>query len=93
MRYHTAMSILFDARDVPEPEDEGPESVWDLTRRLRDLLEAGFRAVWIVGQVSNLKRHSSGHVFLTLKDDRAAIRCVVWRSDAGGLPPELADGL
>jgi exodeoxyribonuclease VII large subunit len=87
------MSILFDARDVPEPEDEGPETVWALTRRIRDLLEIEFAQVWLVGQVSNLKRHSSGHVFFSLKDDRASIRCVVWRSDADRLPAEMADGL
>ncbi len=87
------MSILFDARDVPEPEDEGPETVWSLTRRIRDLLEVEFPQVWVVGQVSNLKRHSSGHVFFSLKDDRASVRCVVWRSDADRLPAEMADGL
>ncbi|MEA3367168.1 MAG: exodeoxyribonuclease VII large subunit [Planctomycetota bacterium] len=88
------MSILFDARDVPEPEEEeGPETVWALTRRIRDLLEVEFPQVWVVGQVSNLKRHSSGHVFFSLKDDRASVRCVLWRSDAGRLPREMADGL
>jgi len=87
------MSILFDARDVPEPEPEGPETVWTLTRRIRDLLEIEFPQVWVVGQVSNLKRHSSGHVFFSLKDDRASVRCVLWRSDADRLPREMADGL
>jgi len=87
------MSILFDASRVPAPEDEGPETVWDLTRRLRDVLEGEFPQVWIVGQVTNLSRHSSGHVFFGLKDERASIRCVAWRSDAGRLPREMADGL
>ena len=93
MRYDSGMSILFDARDVPEPEPDGPETVWSLTRRIRDLLEVEFPQVWLVGQVSNLKRHSSGHVFFSLKDDRASVRCVVWRSDADRLPAEMADGL
>jgi len=87
------MSILFDVHDVPEPEEEGPETVWDLTRRIRDTLEVEFPQVWVVGQVSNLKRHASGHVFFSLKDDRASVRCVVWRSEAGRLPREMADGL
>ncbi|MBL7139781.1 MAG: exodeoxyribonuclease VII large subunit [Planctomycetes bacterium] len=87
------MSILFDAGRVPVPEDEGPETVWDLTRRLRDVLEVEFPQVWVVGQVTNLSRHSSGHVFFGLKDERASIRCVAWRSDAGRLPREMADGL
>jgi len=87
------MSILFDARAVPEPEEEGPETVWDLTRRIRDLLEIEFPQVWVVGQVTNLSRHSSGHVFFSLKDERASVRCVVWRSDAARLPRDMADGL
>jgi exodeoxyribonuclease VII large subunit len=87
------MSILFDPSQIPVPQDEGPESVWQLTSRIRGLLEAEFPRLWVVGQVSNLKRHTSGHAFFTLKDDRASIRCVVWKSYAGRLPPEMADGL
>jgi len=87
------MSILFDPSRVPEPEPEGPESVWSLTRRIRDLLEMEFPDVWVVGQVSNLRRPASGHVFFSLKDEWASIRCVVWRSEADRLPAEMADGL
>ena len=61
--------------------------------RCTPVLVDGFPQVWLVGQVSNLKRPSSGHVFFSLKDDRASIRCVVWRSDADRLPREMADGL
>ena len=87
------MGILFDPSQVPAPEDEGPESVWALTQRIRDALEAEFPRVWIVGEVSNFKRHTSGHVFFTLKDERASIRCVLWKSAAGRLPREMAVGL
>jgi len=87
------MSVLFDPNRIAVPDDEGPETVWQLTSRIRARLEDAFPKVWVVGEVSNLKRHTSGHVFFTLKDERAAIRCVVWKSAAGRLPPEMADGL
>ncbi|HUU11123.1 MAG TPA: exodeoxyribonuclease VII large subunit [Phycisphaerae bacterium] len=87
------MSVLFDPSRVPVPDDEGPETVWQLTARIRDTLQAEFPKTWVVGEVSNFKRHSSGHVFFTLKDDRASLRCVVWKSDAGRLPREMTDGL
>jgi len=87
------MSILFDPRQVPVPPEEGPQTVWELTARIRDALETGFPDVWVVGEVSNLKRHASGHVFFTLKDARASVRCVLWKSAAGRLPAEMADGL
>ena len=83
----------FDARLVPLPEDEGPETVWQLTRRVADALEVEFPRVWVVGEVSNFKRHTSGHLFFTLKDDRAALRCVVWRSTADRLGRGVGDGL
>ena len=83
----------FDASLIPLPQDEGPETVWELTARIRDTLEIEFPDVWVVGQISNFKRHTSGHFFFTLKDDRAAIRCVLWKSSAGRLPSDIADGL
>ena len=87
------MSVLFDPNRISVPEEEGPETVWQLTARIRARLEDEFPKVWVVGEVSNLKRHTSGHVFFTLKDERAAVRCVVWKSAAGRLPTEMADGL
>ena len=87
------MSILFDPSKIPVPEGEGPESVWDLTSRIRDALESEFPNVYVWGEISNFKRHTSGHVFFTLKDERAAVRCVVWKSAAGRLPPGIADGM
>jgi len=83
----------FDASLIPVPEAEGPETVWALTRRVADTLEMEFPRVWVVGEVSNYKCHTSGHVFFTLKDDRAAVRCVVWKSTAAHLRIEIADGL
>ena len=57
-------------------------TVTDLTRYLRVLLEsdANLQDVWVVGEVSNLSRPASGHLYFTLKDSGAALRCVMWRN-------------
>lgn len=56
-------------------------SVGDLTRYLRQLLEADYRLqdVTVRGEVSNVSRPASGHLYFTLKDNEASLRCVMWR--------------
>ncbi len=55
-----------------------------LTRRVRELVEGDYRLrdVWVAGEVSNLSRPASGHLYFTLKDAEASLRCVMWRSEA-----------
>jgi len=57
-------------------------TVTNLTRYLRALLEsdANLQDVWVVGEVSNLTRPASGHLYFTVKDSGAALRCVMWRN-------------
>ncbi len=57
-------------------------SVTDVTRYLRQVLESDpvLQDVWVTGEISNLSRPSSGHVYFTLKDASAALRSVIWRS-------------
>jgi exodeoxyribonuclease VII large subunit len=59
-------------------------SVNELTRYLRDLLESdtNLQDLWVLGEVSNFSRPSSGHLYFTLKDEKAALRCVMWRNTA-----------
>lgn len=69
----------------------GPDA-WTVARvaaAARRLVEEGVGQVWITGEVSGLKRYSSGHWYFTLKDPDAQIRCVMWRSYAAkvGAPP------
>jgi len=63
-------------------------SVTEITQYLRTLLESDpiLQDVWISGEVSNLSRPSSGHIYFTLKDGGAAIKCVIWRSAAMRIP-------
>jgi exodeoxyribonuclease VII large subunit len=57
-------------------------SVSELTRYLRDLLESdqNLQDLWVQGEVSNLSRPRSGHLYFTLKDSSSALRCVMWRA-------------
>ncbi|MGD9265449.1 MAG: exodeoxyribonuclease VII large subunit, partial [Lysobacterales bacterium] len=57
----------------------------ELNHEARLHLEAGFGRVWVEGEISNLSRPSSGHVYFSLKDDRAQIACALFRSNARGL--------
>lgn len=61
---------------------------------LRGLLEsdANLGDLWVEGEVSNLSRPRSGHVYFTLKDREASLRCVMWRSVAAGLKSTFEDG-
>ncbi len=68
-------------------------SVFDLTANIKDLLESSFPGVWVSGEISNFSQPQSGHCYLTLKDDRAQIRAVIWRNVAERLRFALEDGL
>ncbi len=59
-------------------------TVAQLARRIKDVVEddATLRDVWVRGEVSNFTQASSGHLYFSLKDRDAAIRCVMWRNDA-----------
>ncbi len=70
-------------------------TVSTLTRYLRQLLESdtSLQGVWVQGEISNLSRPASGHIYFTLKDSGAALRCVMWRTEAARLRSTLQDGL
>lgn len=63
-------------------------TVTELTRYLRALLEndPNLQQIWVLGEVSNLSRPSSGHLYFTLKDAGAALRCVMWRNAVARQP-------
>lgn len=61
--------------------------------QIRQVLEASIPLGWICGEVSNVSRAGSGHLYFTLKDDRAQIRCTMWRNRAQLLPFRLEEGM
>src|SRR5689334_16988986 len=84
------------ARKYPFVPDGVPiHSVSQLTDEVRRKLEDGFAAVWVEGEISNLSRPSSGHIYLTLKDATASLKSVIYRAQALRLPAgfEPKDGL
>lgn len=68
-------------------------TVSEITGKIRNSLEQGFSHVWIVGEVSNLKKPSSGHLYLTLKDENSQIQAVVFKSAANWIKFDLKDGM
>ncbi|MBM7059956.1 exodeoxyribonuclease VII large subunit [Pseudomonas sp. UL073] len=68
-------------------------SVSQLNGRARLLLEDVFAQVWVEGEISNLARPASGHVYFTLKDAQAQVRCALFRQHATRVRQALKDGL
>jgi exodeoxyribonuclease VII large subunit len=68
-------------------------SVSEVTGRIRGLLESSLRDIWVEGEVSNFKEAQSGHLYFTLKDANAQIRCVCFKSTARLLKFRPEDGL
>jgi exodeoxyribonuclease VII large subunit len=73
-----------------------PEAVTvsELTRYIREMFELDYRLqdVWVEGEISNLSRPSSGHVYFTLKDSGAAIKCAMWRNSVTPSVQRLREG-
>ena len=57
-------------------------TVAELTERIKRSLENAFAEVALHGEISNVTRPRSGHLYFTLKDDSASIRAVIWKNDA-----------
>lgn len=68
-------------------------SVSALTQRVRTTLERGIPSVWVAGEVSNLVRASSGHQYLSLKDDKSVVKAALFRGVNFRLRFELKDGM
>jgi len=83
-------------RDVTDEFVSGPRplTVTELVGRIKEaLLDAFGRRVVVIGEISNFKRHSSGHLYFSLKDAGATIDAVMFRQLASGVRFEVGDGL
>jgi exodeoxyribonuclease VII large subunit len=67
--------------------------VSELNRRARALLENNFPPLWVSGEVSNLTKHSSGHWYFSLKDEKAQVRCVMFRHRNQYLDFQVKEGM
>lgn len=77
------------------PEPQHSYSVIEVNTYLRALMEGDpvLQDIWVQGEISNLSRPKSGHLYFTLKDAQAAIRCVIWRGQAARLVTLPQDGM
>lgn len=78
---------------VLEPPGRRVLSVSQLNHEARTLLEDGFPLIWVEGELSNLSRPASGHLYFSLKDATAQVRCALFRNRAGALRFKPADGM
>ena len=67
-------------------------SISELNRLARQSLEKKFPLLWVAGEISNLTRAASGHVYFSLKDETAQARCVMFRSRSQSIPWRLENG-
>ena len=68
-------------------------TVSELAMRIKAQLEDQFPAVWVEGEISNLRTPSSGHAYFTLKDDGAQLRCVLFRGRGRRVAFQPEDGM
>jgi exodeoxyribonuclease VII large subunit len=68
-------------------------SVTELTTLVRGTLDAEFGTLWVAGEISNVRRPPSGHLYFTLRDESSQLAAVVFRQTASLLPFDLTDGL
>ncbi|MFU2488761.1 exodeoxyribonuclease VII large subunit [Thauera sp. WH-1] len=87
---------------APQSHDPRPDgtattnqivSVSALNRLAREALERALPLLWVGGEISNLTRAASGHLYFTLKDANAQVRCAMWRNRAQLLPFRPGDGM
>jgi len=82
---------LFDA--LFDESERRPLTVSELTSKVRSALESRFSSVWVEGEISNFKAHSSGHWYFTIKDQGAQLRAKCFRSTNTRIRFRPTDGL
>src|SRR6187399_2990718 len=86
------LDLPFDDDPAP-PGPTRPLTVSELTAGIRELLEGMFASVAVEGEISNCRHWSSGHLYFTLKDDRAQVRAVMFRTTVRALKFKPEDGM
>jgi exodeoxyribonuclease VII large subunit len=67
-------------------------SIHEITMLIKGVIEPEFSDVWVEGEISNYKKHTSGHHYFSLKDDKAVISCVMWKSTGDRISFEPDNG-
>lgn len=79
--------------DLLRPSQDQVLQVTDLTRQIKQQLEGRFTQFWVQGEISNLRRQSSGHVYFSLKDRNSQLPAVLFARDAARQGFQLEDGM
>lgn len=79
---------------MTEPISESPKvyTISQVTQDIRAILESAFDSIWVEGEISNMKVATSQHAYFVLKDERAQIRCVMFKGQRVGLKYKPEDG-
>jgi len=91
----TWLACQYTGSMFPSPESSHSWSVSEVNAYLKGLLEAdaNLQNLWVEGEISNLSRPASGHIYFTLKDTSSSIRCVMWKNRAQAVNFVLQDGV
>ena len=76
-----------------ESEDRQIFTVQQLNREVKELLQQNFPLIWVEGEISNIARPASGHIYFSLKDEYAQVRCAMFRNANRKLPFQPEDGM
>lgn len=94
------ISLDFEAAErqnaaTPTPQKQEPQilSVSDVNRAIKGTLEGQFRLIWVKGEISNFKSHTSGHFYFSLKDAKSQINAVMFQGYNRGLKFRPKDGM
>lgn len=87
------MAKQFEQRGGPSQQQRRVVSVSQLTGWIKSTLQAEIPPMWVEGELSDVSRPSSGHIYFSLKDDSAQIRGVIWRSAAARIKFVPKDGM
>jgi exodeoxyribonuclease VII large subunit len=90
-----AADRAYDARgrrdETPDPQEVA--SISDLTGAAKEVLEGAFPLMWVRGEVTDFKKHRSGHWYFCLRDSAAQVRAVVWSRDRFRIPAAPDEGM
>ena len=67
-------------------------TVSQLNKSIKNIIEGKFNVIKVVGELSQVKKHSSGHIYFTLKDKESSLSGVCWRSNTNNLKVNIEDG-
>lgn len=96
-----ADQLGFSLEKAPEEIDESqaaelppqPMTIAELNRQIRDAIEGDFKKIWVRGEISNFKPHSSGHFYFSLKDETSQIGAIMFRGQTTKLKFKPANGM